>query len=137
MLCPECQAEYREGFYECSECQVPLVAELPPGTEHPQDPELDPEPDLELVTVLETGSPDTITGALSVLQNAGMYYLVRRDEGTNPFAGFVVRPTYIQVCEERMNLRQESCCNNTWRKKAGSRGGHGWGILFGVGLCWR
>ncbi len=27
MFCPECEAEYRPGFTECSDCQVPLVAE--------------------------------------------------------------------------------------------------------------
>ncbi|MCU0290798.1 MAG: DUF2007 domain-containing protein [Thermoanaerobaculaceae bacterium] len=27
--CPECRAEYRDGFVRCSECQVDLVAVLP------------------------------------------------------------------------------------------------------------
>ena len=30
MFCPECRAEYREGFYTCSDCGVSLVSELPP-----------------------------------------------------------------------------------------------------------
>ena len=29
MFCPNCKAEYREGFKKCSACQVPLVHELP------------------------------------------------------------------------------------------------------------
>lgn len=29
MFCPECKAEYREGFYECSDCGVKLVHSLP------------------------------------------------------------------------------------------------------------
>jgi hypothetical protein len=29
MFCPKCKAEYREGFYVCSDCGLPLVAELP------------------------------------------------------------------------------------------------------------
>ena len=33
MFCPECKAEYREGFYECAECKVPLIDELPPEPE--------------------------------------------------------------------------------------------------------
>jgi hypothetical protein len=30
MFCPECNAEYREGFVRCSDCDVPLVAALAP-----------------------------------------------------------------------------------------------------------
>jgi hypothetical protein len=30
MFCPECSAEYREGFARCSDCDVPLVDALPP-----------------------------------------------------------------------------------------------------------
>ena len=30
MFCPKCKAEYRDGFYQCAECKVDLVYELPP-----------------------------------------------------------------------------------------------------------
>jgi hypothetical protein len=29
MFCPSCKAEYRPGFARCSDCDIPLVAELP------------------------------------------------------------------------------------------------------------
>jgi len=29
LYCPQCKAEYRPGFYECADCGVPLVYELP------------------------------------------------------------------------------------------------------------
>jgi hypothetical protein len=29
MFCPDCKAEYVEGFTQCSDCQVPLVWTLP------------------------------------------------------------------------------------------------------------
>lgn len=29
MFCPKCKAEYREGFYTCSDCNAELVHELP------------------------------------------------------------------------------------------------------------
>jgi hypothetical protein len=35
MYCPRCQAEYREGFIECSACGVPLVEGFP--TNHLSD----------------------------------------------------------------------------------------------------
>jgi hypothetical protein len=36
MFCPQCKAEYRQGFTVCADCEVPLVWELPasPGAAH-------------------------------------------------------------------------------------------------------
>ena len=34
MFCPECSAEYREGFKECADCGVPLVEQLPAAEEY-------------------------------------------------------------------------------------------------------
>lgn len=47
--CPECRVEYREGFERCSECQVELVATLPPagGEEGPEWVEVRVFPTLE------------------------------------------------------------------------------------------
>ncbi len=36
--CPECGAEYREGFTRCSECGVALADGPPPGTEPVAEP---------------------------------------------------------------------------------------------------
>ena len=33
MICPQCGAEYRQGFTQCSDCHVSLVSELPRGAE--------------------------------------------------------------------------------------------------------
>jgi hypothetical protein len=35
MYCPQCQAEYRRGVERCGDCDVPLVAELAPGSTAP------------------------------------------------------------------------------------------------------
>ena len=35
MFCPICRAEYREGFLECTDCDVDLVAELEAEPEMP------------------------------------------------------------------------------------------------------
>jgi hypothetical protein len=69
MFCPKCGIEYREGFYECADCKVPLVWELTP----------EPEPSaerIEFVTVLETYDPSLIAVAKSFLQAAGFRCVV-------------------------------------------------------------
>jgi len=35
MFCPVCRAEYREGFFECTDCDVDLVEKLEPLQEMP------------------------------------------------------------------------------------------------------
>jgi hypothetical protein len=71
MFCPECKIEYRQGFVECSDCQVPLVAELPQ--------EVAPQPGerIELVTILKSGNDAAIAVAQSLLQDAGIDFLLR------------------------------------------------------------
>ena len=56
MWCPQCGAEYREGFSECSDCGVALVADAPaePEPRTPREPgrPLDPGDDsVELLRV--------------------------------------------------------------------------------------
>jgi len=52
MICPQCHAEYREGYSSCADCQVPLVHDLPRQSHEdsdyfnppptPGDPDQDP-----------------------------------------------------------------------------------------------
>jgi hypothetical protein len=37
MICPQCKAEYRQGFTMCSDCEVALVAQLPTPPGGPGD----------------------------------------------------------------------------------------------------
>jgi membrane protease YdiL (CAAX protease family) len=102
MFCPECGDEYREGFFECADCGVPLVEELP------ELPEPEHIPDAKLVTVLETGDPNELAFAESVLEDAGipfvklgdglqgLYALGHLAFGFNPIVG----PVILQVSEE-------------------------------------
>ena len=55
MICPICRSEYREGFTTCSDCNVPLVYELPPESE----------PDfVDFEEILTTNSPSLIQSIL-------------------------------------------------------------------------
>lgn len=68
MFCPNCRAEYRQGFYECSDCKVALVHELPP------EPKLEY---VELVTVLNAHDGSTLAMAQSLLDDANLVYFVK------------------------------------------------------------
>lgn len=106
MYCPECGGEYREGFLECADCGVPLVENPPAPEEHP---------DLELVTVLETGDPALLAVAESLLIDAEIRYLKRGDflqdlfalgrfgTGSSPVTG----PVAVQVAKENAGAALE------------------------------
>lgn len=72
MYCPECGAEYREGFYRCSDCQVPLVSEAPAASRPDQ-----PIEHLELVTLLEIDNPIRLALVESLLDAEGIKYIVQ------------------------------------------------------------
>jgi len=73
MYCPECGVEYRAGFTECADCHAALVEQLPA-------PEEVPNPDLELVRVLEGNSPIAEAVAKTSLQEAGIPFYVEGEE---------------------------------------------------------
>lgn len=98
MHCPECGGEYREGFTECVDCGVPLIAAAPPPVPHP---------DVRLVTVLEASDPALLAVAESLLLEAEIPHLNKNDRvqdlfamgrigGVSPLTG----PVRIQVPEE-------------------------------------
>ena len=62
MYCPQCRAEYREGFVECSDCRVPLVDRLPEANGQ------------DLDVLIQTGltNPIAVGLAESLLQEAGI-----------------------------------------------------------------
>ena len=70
MYCPQCRAEYRDGFTECSDCQVPLLAGAPP------EPHSGFNPDLDLVVVLETNDGIQLAMAKGLLEDAGIPFFV-------------------------------------------------------------
>jgi hypothetical protein len=76
MFCPQCRAEYREGFVECSDCHIPLADRLPElGTPAASLTDAHEEADKDDLDVLiRTGfrSPVAIGLAKGLLQEAGI-----------------------------------------------------------------
>ena len=71
MYCPRCRVEYREGFNECSDCRVPLLAGTPPPESASRF-----DPALDLVVVLETNDRIQLAMAAGLLENAGIPFYV-------------------------------------------------------------
>lgn len=83
MHCPSCGAEYRPGFEECADCGVRLVSEGPAD-------EADPEPGADLVAVFRTTSVVVLPIVKSLLDSAGIPYVVQGEEalGLLPVGNF-------------------------------------------------
>ncbi|GMR23702.1 MAG: hypothetical protein BMS9Abin37_2160 [Acidobacteriota bacterium] len=108
MFCPECRAEYREGFTVCADCNIGLVPTLPealPGQN-------DERPDMELATVFDSTNPALIGIAKTVLESAGIEFLVVGEDGArvfsgNPFLGRVRLQVEKKLAEEAEALLSE------------------------------
>jgi hypothetical protein len=87
MFCPVCGDEYREGFSECAECKVPLVATLPLS----ESCEPSADEDVKWVTVLYTGDLSLISIAKSLLDSEGIPYLASGEGLTEASARLQVR----------------------------------------------
>lgn len=68
MFCPECRAEYREGFYICADCNIELVDNIPP------EPELE---FIEFEEVLTTYNPGDIALIKSMLDAEEITYFFK------------------------------------------------------------
>ncbi len=72
MYCPRCRAEFREGFIECEECGLALVAQLPALPEPARASSIWDEG--ELVTLLSSEDPVEILLTKASLDLAGIWY---------------------------------------------------------------
>jgi hypothetical protein len=80
MYCPTCRSEYEPGVTRCAECEAALVENLP------EDARADAE---EFVPLREVNDPDELAVLQSVLDAAGVPYMLQGEEaqGLFPFPG--------------------------------------------------
>jgi hypothetical protein len=82
VICPNCKAEYREGFTRCADCDLPLVETL--GEHHePIGDELEP--------LHDTGSPDELGELVERLEDARVPYLLHAGTALALFDGEELR----------------------------------------------
>jgi hypothetical protein len=86
MYCPQCGAEYREGFTRCADCGVPLVAVLP--TEPPAS-------DTRLVTVFESTDAAIFAMAKGALEDAAIPFW---QDDSEMAARLVTAPILFPLC---------------------------------------
>ncbi|MBX7259598.1 MAG: hypothetical protein K1Y02_24785 [Candidatus Hydrogenedentes bacterium] len=90
MFCPNCRAEFREGFDTCSDCNVPLVEALPPE----ELPEY-----IDYTEVLSTYNPSDIAIVKSIMDTTDIPYVWDGDYFTT--AEPLVTPARLMVQTER------------------------------------
>ena len=98
MYCPQCRVEYREGFTECSDCHVALLAGTPP----PEPPSRF-DPSIGLVVVLETNDGIRLAMAKGLLEDAGIPFFVLGQITTlvTDVDGFLRKWVRVQVPSDR------------------------------------
>jgi hypothetical protein len=102
MYCARCLTEYRDGFADCADCQIPLEVGLPP-----QPGEAPP---VELVTVLETSDPFALNLAKASLEDAGIEYVAGGGDpsGLAGMIGIVMKAPGGGCCEIQVARERES-----------------------------
>jgi hypothetical protein len=98
VYCPKCGCQYRDGFTECSECRVPLLAGTPA-----EDPTGGFDPNLDLVVVLETNDRIELALMKGLLEDAGIPYFILGQIATliQDVDGFLHKWVRIQVPRDR------------------------------------
>ena len=98
MYCPKCRSEYREGFFKCADCGVPLVANLPQEEQEPVLEYVDLE---EVMTSFDIGE---IALARSVLDDYQISNLVQGDYFSTCCGSM---PATILVPKDKVNKAKE------------------------------
>jgi len=106
MFCPKCTYEYIDDLVQCPDCGTDLVSARPRKAAPAR------QPDLALVTILETGNQFLIARVKSILDEAGIPYLAKGEGLQDLFglgrigAGYnqIVGPVQLQVRNDQEQL---------------------------------
>jgi hypothetical protein len=97
LYCPKCQVDYRDGFAECSDCHIPLLA----GTRAEGPARFDPT--IDVVVVLETNDGIHLAMAKGLLEDAGIPFFLLGQIASlvQDVDGFLHKWVRVQVPRDR------------------------------------
>ena len=100
MICPECKAEYREGYTKCADCEVELVDTITLENEESSKPE-----EIIFETVMTSFNQGEIAIAKSLLESNNIQCFVQGESFNSLFRTSI--PVSIKVPEEYSNQAKE------------------------------
>jgi hypothetical protein len=95
MFCPKCRSEYVSGITVCHDCGIDLIEVLPP-VEYDY---------FDYIEVITTMNPGEVAVIKSILDNAGIVYLIPEENFTlvSPWvqpARILVQKEYVEIAKE-------------------------------------
>ena len=112
MFCPKCGAEYRRGFFKCSDCDIPLVDRLPSDSAVKQSGSPSKSDNSELVVLRAFPTVIDAELAKSALDSIGIDSIVQSDNegGQSPGLAFsrgvelIVRADDVGAANDMLNM---------------------------------
>lgn len=98
MFCPQCGAEYRQGFAMCADCGVPLVHDRP--VEVHKEVEY-----VEYEEILRTFNPADVAVIKSILDGADITYFFKGENFL--LVRPLVEPAALMVCADQAPRARE------------------------------
>ena len=102
MFCPNCKAEYREGFTHCSDCDVDLVPEL---SKKSTGMHIELDTDDAFVSLFSTYNLADIAVIKSILDDNGIEYFIQ-GENTAYIRGYM-DPSILKVRKDQADIVKE------------------------------